>query len=353
MALLFADGFEHYGTGSTGNLNMRTGGAYAYVYSSSNVSPSDTRSRTGLYSFRPLARYTDVLRKHIPSTHNEIGVAFGWYLDSLPSSELSRHEIRFGTTDGTRVCRIDTTPTGALAIRTGESNTLIFTTDDGILSPGAWYHIEIRILRDNVVGEIEIRVNGTVEAFLNNLDLGTDDVRLVSWNNPKSGTPYWSMDDLIIWDTTGTTNNTFFGPARVNTIFPASDTAQADFAVTGATSGYDAINDAGTLGPDGDTTYIGASTIGAKSDFGLDTLPSEVDSIAGVYVPAMAKLSAAGLGNFKISIVSNSQVADGPDTILTTAYTYWGAVFETNPDGDVPWNKATLEAALVRLEKTA
>jgi len=205
------------------------------------------------------------------------------------------------------------------------------------------------VLNDPVVGEIEVRLNGEVVILLTNLELFSS--ALGSFGCYSYTTPPISfIDDLIVWDTTGDVNNTFFGPARVAYIGLQGDESGNQWSVTGAATGAAALTE---FAPDGDTSYISAAVIGMVSEFGIAELPPEAELIAGIYVTAMGKLATAGVGNSQISIVSNGQVQSGTDDPLTTAYTYRGNVFEKDPNTGLLWTKGGLEAAKLKFEKTA
>lgn len=352
MALLFCDSFDHYGSGSTGINNMAQG-VYAELASSSYHTISNEQSRTGGYSWKIGGAYAGInarlLRKVMGTAHNEVGAAMGLYLTNLPTTN---DRIGFGFYNGTTpLITFSPGPSGEVVVRRGvlDGGTIVGTTDEGVLTTSAFNHIEVRFLQDNVVGEAEVRVNGVVELVVLNQDFGV---------NPPNGFCYVSsgshpalyFDDLILWDTTGEVNNTFFGPARVNTVFPIMDTDVDDWSVTGAASGAEAIDEST---PDGDTTYISAAGVGMVSEFVPGELPPEAEVLAGVYIPMMAKLASAGAGNCQVSLVSDGEVAVGPDYPLTTAYTYWGSMFELDPDGDKQWSKTAFEAARIRVEKTA
>ena len=343
MALLFADGFEHYGTGSTGRTNMLAG---PYLELASTGQPSNAQARTGSLSLKGNTNNSWCFRRSTGVAKNELGVAVGVYYESLSGV---RKVIDFQA-NTTAVCSITVSAAGAIQARVGGFNaaaTIIGETDAGLITASAWHHIETRILVDDVVGEVEIRVNGSTELFLTNVNLGANLVNVVG-HYMITTSPY--IDDLIVWDTTGDVNNTFFGPARVNTVFMSADTDVDDWSVTGAATGAEAIDE---TTPDGDTTYVSAAMVGQRSEFVPGELPPETEVIGGVYIPAMAKLASAGLGNFQLSIVSNGEVATGPDYPLTTAYTYWPSIFEKDPDGNKVWSKAAFEAARIRIEKTA
>lgn len=347
MALLFADGFEHYGAGSNpGATNMRQG-EYIDVYSST-AGPTNAQARTGDRSFVGSAAVSGswMFRKLVSSASNVIGVAFGAYLVTLDNNR-KLIDIADGTTG---IISLVSTPSGSIQVRRGHLSaaTVLGVTDDGVLTSAAWNHIEVRVLRDNVVGEVEVRVNGVTEIILTDLNLGTVNANSVGFYSIGTGQTY--IDDLIVWDGSGDVNNTFFGPARVTVVWLDDDEPGNQWSVTGAGSGAEALTE---TAPDGDTSYIAAAAVSAVSEFTISELPPEAEAIAGIYVPVMAKLASAGIGAMVTSIVSDTDVTDGPEHQLTTAYTYRGEVFEKDPATGQLWTKTDLEAARLRVEKTA
>lgn len=351
--LLFADSFDHYGSGSAGYANLTKGpGAYGEIGSDTYVGISSAQKRTGAYS---LSMNTNAnggtvgFRKSIVAANNEVIAGFGLYLSALPASSS---KICFQWLQGTTpVASLIVTSAGALRLLIGGSSGTLVAQTDNIIAAGTFNHIEIRALRDDVVGELEARVNGVQVAFIDNLDLGDNDIDGFQQIVPANGSGVTTyIDDLTICDTTGTAINDFMGPVRVNTSFVSADTVEADWTKNTGTDGYALIDD---IAPDGDATYLEADTIGEVSEFALSALPSETADIKGVYIPAMARLADAGIGNLQVSLVSNSEVSLGPNEPITTSYAYYGSVHELNPDGDIPWTKASLEAALLRIEKTA
>lgn len=349
--LLFADGFEHYGgdesamlAGLWGALTTHDGGT---------ITLSTTVARTGTTSLKMtsgnLSGSIQDARLAFGTTADTCGIGFGVYLPNLPSSN---QQVGFQLRNASNVAILTgcIQSDGSICMRKGNHTGTIVDVSDAILSAGTFNHIECKAVFDTVAGALEVRVNGVTKLQIGSLNLGADGAAtgdLMIFDFPTGFTVYWA--DLFVWDDTGTENNDFIGAQRILTIMPDADTAQADFTVVGTTDGFDAISD---IPPDGDTTYLYSATVGDKSDFALPTLPPELTAIAAVFVPAMAKLDAAGIGNLLISMVSGASDAPGNDNPLTTGYTYYKNVFELDPDTSAPWTKSGLEAALLRVEKS-
>lgn len=346
MALLFADGFEHYGTGGTSRTNMLSG-AWSIIGSGHEV--VSTRARTGSRSLQSINSTNSprVLLRN--SGHNEIGVALGIYFVGMPVDDARRAGFAIRDASGDLIVSARVKPDGSIEL--SGFNGVLGTTDAGLIVASSWQHVELRVLQDNVVGEVELRVDGQVSSFLTNLDLGLNPPTFwqVHFSSLVSN-PTVNYDDLIIWDTTGDVNNDFFGPARVTTIWLDGDVSGNQWSVTGGATGAAAMTE---TAPDGDTSYVSAAVVNRVSEFSIEELPPEAEVIAGVYIPTMAKLAVAGVGSMQTSVVSGSDVETGADNPLTTAYTYRGDVFEKDPATGQQWTKSGLEAALIRIEKTA
>ena len=347
MALLFADSFDHYGTGATGRTNMLAG-AWAEI-SVGGYTPG-AGGRTGSNALRSSGS-GNVARISMNGLKSVVGVAYGVWMAALPST-TSVIGVVLRSQANNSLLAVCVTPDGAIAVKTGNvfSGTII-AISDSVLTAGTFHHVEFKAVLDDTVGSIEVRVNGVVVLNSTDLNLGTIPAAAVVFDSPStaSGVSH-AYDDFLIWDNVGDYCNDFLGPQRVLTYFPVGDTAQADWTITGGSGpGYDAINKAV---PDGDTSFIGAANVGSKSDFTLPTLPPETAVIAGVFVPVMGRIDEAGVGNIKMSMISGANVVSGLDINLTPGYIYSRNSFEFDPTTNAPWTKAGFEAALVRIEKT-
>jgi hypothetical protein len=358
MALLWMDGFDHWGTGATGRSNMLDG-AYAEV--NTNSGPTNSRSRTGVNScfLTPTGTIGLGLRRVFPgSTKTVAAVGYALWLNELPddSNELSLVSFR-NTSNGARVTISMDTTGRATVIQGGvdfPSDPVLHTTDAPVFVAGAWQFLECRA---DVVGDIELRVNGvTVISLAGQSWASSGNFAQVIIGPSADGVSMW-IDDLFAWDDTGDYNNDFLGDRRVLTILPDADTLQADWSISGAADGYAAIDD---IPPDDDTSYIESDTINDVSEFEIAELPAEVVSVAGVFTQAYMRKTDAGEGSVQVSMVSAAigsppmpAVALGVDRAMTTAYTYYQDIFEEDPATGAPWTRDGLAAALLRFEKTA
>lgn len=285
--LRFAESFDHYGGRSDALL-----GTWAQI--DTNMSISTAQARTGTKSLRiGYGGGTQTARYSIPGSPLQvIGLGYAISLDTLPGSDRLKLFIRDVSNNTLMTLLVLTS--GAISVYSGTS-TLIDTTDN-IITTGTFHHIELRVFFDSSVGEIELRVNGVVQLQLDNLNLGNTPASQVVWQGDGNTTDRYYLDDIFIWDEEGDFNNTFLGPLRVLTTYADADSTPQDWTVVGAADAFAAVNQ---TSPDGDTTYIGSDTATEKATLLMPELPPEVATVAGVYIPAMARIDAAGTGEFK------------------------------------------------------
>lgn len=344
--LLWADGFEHYGLDET---NMLAGEWAAFVWT---PQLSTAFARTGTHSLHMQGRGgagVQSARRVFGAEKIGCSVGFGVYCPQLPASN-SLFYFTFLSPAAADILTVAIQSDGSLCVRSGGIAGTVIDITDSVITAGTFHHIAMKALFDTVAGATEIQVNGVTKQLIGSLNLGSAGASSFRLNNNETtaGDGYY-VDDMKAFDDQGTYNNDIVGPHRVLTNYVAADTAQADWSLNGAGTGTGCINQ---TAPDGDTTYIGTALAGDKSEFTMQTLPPELVEIAGIYIPAMARLDAAGIGNLQLSMVSGASDDPGPDTPLTTGYTYYGSVFEEDPDTTDPYTKAGFEAALLRIEKS-
>lgn len=337
-------------------------GAWASFQGATSALPrvSSAQARTGTYSlYFPDNSLTSAASKAravrvLGAASNSVGVGFGVFLAGLPTA-AKRIGWKFRNPSNGVVVSFYFEVDGSISIY-NSADTLILSTTP-ILLANAWEHIECAIVFDNLVGYIGVRVNGILRVNEDNLDLGSVGVSSVEWGDLKDVNtgasselcPFY-IDDIFAWDNTAGFNDTYIGPVRISTLFPASDGVAEDWTVTGAASGHEAIDDAA---PDDDTTYISSAVVDQVSEFGFAAIPEEIEAITTVYAIPRAKLAAVGSGEMRVNMRSGSDVANGDAKVITSSYAYRGTSFPTDPATDEPWTRESLEAAFVQVEKTA
>lgn len=353
--LVWAEGFDHYGTSPNGGRDAMLSGAWAAFSAGNGTLPAITTSqaRSGArsleFNFNSLATDGVLARRVLGATQIVVGIGLGVYFTGLPVTNKG-HGFEFRNNANNCIVYFAIESDGAIGVYTGTARTLIASSDP-IIQTNSWQHIEAKCIIDNVVGEIEVRVNGLAVIHLTGLNLGTLGSTQVAFGMPtgKVGNNLiWYMDDVVTWNDAGTLNDDFIGPVRVEMLMPSADTAETDWVRNTGADDFAAINN---NPPDGDTTYLSATVLNDRSEFVIQDSPPETANIKGIYIPTMGKLVAAGTGQVRTSLVSSGVASDGPDQTFTTSYSYWPSIHEVDPNTTLPWTKAGIDAALLRIEK--
>lgn len=345
MALLWCDGFDHYGV--VGNL---TEGVYAET-TGSGISADNPR--TGASS---LSLGNGLLRRVLGAAKTSVGIGAAFFYNALPSSNNAARIFDFRDAANITQISIGCQSSGVIEVDRGEMNgTVLGVSASPVITANAYQHIEAFVSFSNTVGTVEVRVNGVTVISLSGVDTvasANAECSQVGIGGGSSGILHY-VDDLFCYDNNGSFNNTFIGDRRVLTLFPNANTIEADWTPVGAATGYECIDEAS---PDGDTTYITTGVPGSpkpSSEFGIQNLPAGVSAISGLVVVEMARKTEAGTANTKWSIISGASQSAGADKPMTEIYTYRQDVFETDPASAAPFTPAEVNALLIKVERTA
>lgn len=337
--LIWADTFSRYGTGATGVSNAMAG-LYA------NVEPGGLPGGNAFpYDPDPLAIVRPVLcpgatvsnsnttdtRWAVPKTTKNLGVAMRVWLTQLPPDDGHRPSIiAFRSIMNAKLVDIIIEPTGHLSIYdTKAGGPAVATSAAPVTNPSSWNHFEA--FYDSSAGTIAVRVNGVERASYTwgvPQDANIGLVGMTCRQNNATASTHLYIKDFVVWDNTGTKNNSFFGTVLVEPLIPNADVTLGSWSVTGATYGYDTLDN----NPPDDAKYISALASGVnQAEFALTDLPEDVTSVRGVVLVARARKSDAGDGTIKTGIARSTSETKSGDIPLTTASTYYPEVFENDP----------------------
>lgn len=365
MALLWCDGFDHYGADENNLLD----GVWAEV--SSGMVLDASNPRTGTHALRHPGGTTNgnnIARRVFGAGLTTVGFGHAFYLENLPAQNDRVGIAQFRDINNNAQISIQVLTTGAVrVVGAGTANRLdgpvIATSDDAVVTAGAYQHFECMVTIDDTAGAVEVRINGTTVIAVTDVDTkqtAESDVRQVTFGKYGALTtsaPEMWFDDVFCWDTSGSQNNDFIGDRRVITLFPNEDTAQADWSVVDGASppgeGYEAIDEAD---PDDDDSYIATDTVGHVSEFELENVPADIVTISAIQLVNRMRKDDAGTCNVQASLVTGGSPeaeANGADRPITEIYTYWQDVIELDPDSAAPWTPEGFNASRLKLERTA
>lgn len=373
--LLWADGFEHYGTSTAKMLD----GAYA----NSTTTLDTTLSQNGTTSYKidsgegTFNNYDSGLRKVLPASVTKMGVGMHVYVPILPSYNYGTSFCDFISATGSRnsqvSCSIDNT--GAIRFVRGSvynpNNTVtgtLIATSTPIVTAAAWNHIEIQVSIHATLGWVRVAVNGIHKFEATGLNTLADAGQIASIYHHATGdagSPIrtFNIDNIIYYDFNGTAAvetdfcptvdgagkaTNYIGELQCTYLPPNGNTAQDTWAKSTGTSAFAVISET----TPNDADYIFASTLSDLTEVALADLPTQITYVRGVMVLGRMAKSDAGAAQTQFGLKSAAAITDATSRPITTVPTYWWDFINVDPNTSVRWTRASLNAALLRLKRS-
>lgn len=212
---------------------------------------------------------------------------------------------------------------------------------------GVWFHVGAKITVGDA-GTMIVRVDD-VERFNQSSDFkngsstGVDRLNL-SFYNFTTGNWY---DELVVMDTTGSSENDFLGSGVAITghnVTAAGDSAQW---TPSAGSNFENVDEAD---PDDDTTYNSSSTAGQLDLYNIGNLPAFTGSVLSASIYGLLRKDSGGAEQAKLAIKTNSTVYYGSNESLTNSYAFYRKQYDTNPNTAAKFTQGEIDALQVGVE---
>lgn len=348
MTIEWMDNFSLYGTGTgPGNAAVaRMGdGLYAERGIGAALVQDPDVNATGVV-FRYGSDPDVGFRRVFGGDRARVGIAQRIYLTNLPFTS-SAQIVSFRDNLNNTICVLDVLTTGALRFRHGPSLALAITTTGPVIVPNAWQHVEILVNFSATVGTVEVRVEGLTVLIADTLNVGANCAQVANVYNVANSRVH--AKDYIAYNGLGSFNTTFIGSCTVLSLVPSSDVA-LNWTPSVGSNGWSLIDEAG---PPNDADFISAPfPLPAAYQAGLTNLPVDVTSVRALQTITRARKTDGGDGNLQQGLVSGASTGLGSNRAITTAFTYWFDVFETDPATAALWTPTAVDAAVLRLNRT-
>lgn len=344
MALLFIDGFDHYDPQTLDPFGQPwlARGKAAYL------SPQAQRiqgRRPSSYALRLPEGSGGGYVKNLEATRTSLIV--GAAIRVAPFENTGVEPVLLGVRDANAQV--------AHLVRIGEDGRLklyrsqygyeqLLSTSIATAPARGWHYVELQVTQGTSNGVLSVRVNGLLAIQLtaqNTLQGGGQLLTAFVGAVPGEPCPVTvDVDDLYLADTSGTINNTFLGDVRVDALPAQADGALNQWTVEGSASAWQAVSDGD------EASGIRANAAGLRQTFDIAPLPAmATPAVHGVQVTMLAKKTDAGLGKMKGLVASGAQAAVSAELILQEQLAWHTALFERNPNGNVQWTEAAVNAA--------
>lgn len=378
MALLWCDGFDHYGT-DEGNL---LDGVYAQY--DGNINTGIIATGTGAWQVDPVGGLTsyDGLRKVLPTQKDKLGAAARFYWPALPTANYQSGFFHFLSTDSTARSQLSFSLglNGEIHVIRNASlygstdflngGGVVIGTTDPLIVASAYNHIEVQAYIHDTLGWVRIAVNGVHKYLLSGVDTkGSGTSAYVgsvsqSCQYLVSSNTIFYMDDYYIYDFTGTAATytdwcptvdgsgiatNYMGEWQVMYLPPNGDTAQAAWAKSSGTQGFALIDETDP----NDADYIQSAVAGDLSEFSFTDLPEDITVIRGVQVIGRLSKTDTGPAMTKFGMKSVAATSDAAERPITVEPTFWWDFLNVDPNTSSRWTRASLNAAWLRLTRSA
>lgn len=349
MAIIHMDNFSIYGT----NTALLTNGVYGEAAGQISLENDPSGSAGIVLRFNCSNANTPRARFVLPVVRTKVGFCSRIWLDNLPRDngiQPAFHSWLDVLSNQLAQVKVDTT--GRLTFDDGTNS---LTTVNPVVSANGWYHME-SLYDTSGTGSIEVRVEGVTVLTQSGLGYsGKPAIAQVQtrYSGTNFDTPNLYIKDYVVYDTTGSINNNFLGGVIVYSLLPTSDVA-LNWTPTSGTNGYSILDNA----PPIDTSYISAGTPPPAAYVGtLSDLPSDVSSVKALMTFVRASKFDGGDATLQASLISDPAgtpaTTNGADRPITTTFTYWRDIFETDPKTSAAWLPAAVNAAQFKLNRTS
>lgn len=321
MALIFADGFDHYDDT-----------VYLLKWDSNNYPISGT-GRGGKWHG---TSHKQIMLKYFDQQISTFILGCAAYQDVD-----GRYLVIRAGTDNQLI--LSTSDTGEIYI--SNSTTEIARSIPGVHNLSSWNYVEIKATFSSTVGTVIVRVDGTEVINVTDVNTSTNNISYV--DNMYFGVSslvlgYQArLDDLYVCDETGDINNDFLGDVIIRPLYPISDEEITDFTLSSGSDGYALVDDPVITGT---STNLGSNIIGAKALFGMSQADLNTP-IFGVQVCAATTNVRTG-GTIEAAAILESGTVpaetQGPSRSVVETLKDAVAMFEKEPVDDVEWSKETV-----------
>lgn len=326
MTLRFFDGWDHYATADV--LEMWT----AVESSSADQSIATGTGRRGGNGWTCNTALRG-LNTAIPSTSTVI-VGFALNMGGSPASALNIIELRETATIHIAL-RVNTD----LSVSVLRNTTVLASSAAGVITASGYCYLELKAVINDSTGTYEVRINGANVLSASGADTrngGTGVVTVVAIKFARTGQIF---DDLYICDSAGSDNNDFLGDRRVDAYYPNGNGNSSQMVGSDAdsTDNYLLVDESA---PNDDTDYVQSDVVGNKDTYSFQNMAHTPASISGVMIVMNAKKDDAGSRSICSVTRSGGTDYDASTHALSTSYTYYKDIRESDPATSTAWTQS-------------
>jgi hypothetical protein len=208
------------------------------------------------------------------------------------------------------------------------------------LITGGWQSIVMKVVISETVGEITLVVDGVQGHHATNLNTGTSLINELTFNGGDGYFAATPIDDIWVFDTTGSHSNTFpVGDMVVQSLLPTADGTYQQWTPDSGSDHYSRVNEAI---PDGDTSYVAATTAGYEDSYPVSSLTGIISQVHAVKTVCVARKDDVPPKLLRTLLKSGTTVSESSDLAPTTVYQEFSSIFNDDPNTSAQWTEGAV-----------
>lgn len=224
----------------------------------------------------------------------------------------------------------------------GSGGTILATASTGpTLTNGTWYYIEVKVTISAGAGAVQVNIsNGvTTTTVINISGVNTQNTANATFSSIWIGGPKANFDDMYVFTTAGSVNNTFNGESRIIPVWMNSNGHSTQFTPLASTN----VSQIDETLVDDDTSYNSSSTVGNIDAFNPQTLSSN-GPIAAVQTNLTARKDDVSARSVAVDIYDGTTDFIGTTHGITSSYADYLDVYEKDPSTSAAWTVAVFNS---------
>jgi hypothetical protein len=330
MAILFADGFDHYQIGILA--------AKGYSVISTTGTPAMVAGRLGQQALRMTQNTTarTVYSHGLAAAAATCVIGSAYRTDSITVTK----DVLTLSVAGANTLRLGINTSGLLIVRNSAGTVL--ATGTTILSTSTWHYVEMRGFVNGASGEVQVWLNGAVEIATTTVSIGSTNFdTFILGPNVNTSINNCDYDDLYVLDTSGSANTAALGDVRVESLYPTADGVNTQWTPNSGSPHFSRVNEAATTFPDGDTSYVSDSTSGHVDEYDFGAVAVAAGTPFAVLTNIYARKDDAGTRQIADVIRQSGVDNAGASKGVPVSYTYVQTVHDKDPAG-AAWTLSTI-----------
>lgn len=214
---------------------------------------------------------------------------------------------------------------------------------------GQWVVVEVYVKIADTDGVITLRQDTIqVATYSGDTQPGTDtSVDTLMFGSAANGSLYY--DDIVIHDTSGTSNNSWPGGVKCILLLPNGDGSTLQWTPTPSGTHYTTVDDA----PPSGTDYLQAGSTGLVDELNFADLPAAAATVRAVVAQAWAlKKSTSSPTTLALGLKIGGTNYYSPNKTLGTSQTFVQHIWNDNPAGG-SFTVSVVNAAQLALQSGA